>query len=151
MTFHVSRAKGSILMQASLLKESETAPTLESLIAAVDRLGPTLRARAAEAEGQRQLPAETIRDLFDAGVLRFFIPRRFGGHELEWGGHLALGRRLAHHCASTAWISCVVGSHATYVGRMDPRAQQDVWRSEEHTSELQSLMRISYAVFCLKK
>src|SRR3546814_5786962 len=28
-----------------------------------------------------------------------------------------------------------------------PRAQ----RSEEHTSELQSLMRISYAVFCLKK
>src|SRR3546814_1830223 len=29
-----------------------------------------------------------------------------------------------------------------------PRAQQ---RSEEHTSELQSLMRISYAVFCLKK
>src|SRR3546814_3830934 len=25
-----------------------------------------------------------------------------------------------------------------------------LWRSEEHTSELQSLMRISYAVFCLK-
>src|SRR3546814_7378699 len=28
---------------------------------------------------------------------------------------------------------------------------QDNTRSEEHTSELQSLMRISYAVFCLKK
>src|SRR3546814_1804738 len=27
----------------------------------------------------------------------------------------------------------------------------DLWKSEEHTSELQSLMRISYAVFCLKK
>src|SRR3546814_5554671 len=27
----------------------------------------------------------------------------------------------------------------------------DWWRSEEHTSELQSLMRISYAVFCLNK
>src|SRR3546814_5732150 len=26
-----------------------------------------------------------------------------------------------------------------------------LWRSEEHTSELQSLMRTSYAVFCLKK
>src|SRR3546814_7102367 len=26
-----------------------------------------------------------------------------------------------------------------------------IWRSEEHTSELQSLMRNSYAVFCLKK
>src|SRR3546814_5999039 len=31
------------------------------------------------------------------------------------------------------------------------RAALDVSRSEEHTSELQSLMRISYAVFCLKK
>src|SRR3546814_6989749 len=30
-------------------------------------------------------------------------------------------------------------------------AMTDLARSEEHTSELQSLMRISYAVFCLKK
>src|SRR3546814_971377 len=30
-------------------------------------------------------------------------------------------------------------------------ARRDDYRSEEHTSELQSLMRISYAVFCLKK
>src|SRR3546814_6834533 len=29
--------------------------------------------------------------------------------------------------------------------------KSDIARSEEHTSELQSLMRISYAVFCLKK
>src|SRR3546814_6933406 len=28
---------------------------------------------------------------------------------------------------------------------------RDIKRSEEHTSEIQSLMRISYAVFCLKK
>src|SRR3546814_2043466 len=32
-----------------------------------------------------------------------------------------------------------------------PVAQRTVQRSEEHTSELQSLMRISSAVFCLKK
>src|SRR3546814_1791747 len=31
------------------------------------------------------------------------------------------------------------------------RMQRTMQRSEEHTSELQSLMRISYAVFCLKK
>src|SRR3546814_16245918 len=33
----------------------------------------------------------------------------------------------------------------------DRRARAGRSRSEEHTSELQSLMRISYAVFCLKK
>src|SRR3546814_9027277 len=47
-------------------------------------------------------------------------------------------RRAGHIRAFTALVaiaSCVVLVH----------------RSEEHTSELQSLMRISYAVFCLKK
>src|SRR3546814_6615866 len=35
---------------------------------------------------------------------------------------------------------------------LGPRAiAREFFRSEEHTSELQSLMRISYAVFCLKK
>src|SRR3546814_4348438 len=33
---------------------------------------------------------------------------------------------------------------------LGPRTELEI-RSEEHTSELQSLMRISYAVFCLKK
>src|SRR3546814_10680209 len=35
--------------------------------------------------------------------------------------------------------------------RPSPKPTQVEWRSEEHTSELQSLMRTSYAVFCLKK
>src|SRR3546814_3841883 len=36
-------------------------------------------------------------------------------------------------------------------GRAGMPKQRSSFRSEEHTSELQSLMRISYAVFCLKK
>src|SRR3546814_1664107 len=35
--------------------------------------------------------------------------------------------------------------------RVDTKSPSTPFRSEEHTSELQSLMRISYAVFCLKK
>src|SRR3546814_2367205 len=38
-----------------------------------------------------------------------------------------------------------------YETRQLPTIASLVTRSEEHTSELQSLMRISYAVFCLKK
>src|SRR3546814_3883620 len=44
------------------------------------------------------------------------------------------------------------GDGARVVGRIDRSGDDDgVDRSEEHTSELQSLMRISYAVFCLQK
>src|SRR3546814_4754066 len=53
---------------------------------------------------------------------------------------LALGR------CPTPSGQCV--RHAVEHGRLPDQAQA---RPEEHTSELQSLMRISYAVFCLKK
>src|SRR3546814_3473823 len=39
----------------------------------------------------------------------------------------------------------------TYTLKISDVQSSDGVRSEEHTSELQSLMRISYAVFCLKK
>src|SRR3546814_3155613 len=45
--------------------------------------------------------------------------------------------------ASSGWLTVVRGGQAV--------RPAGVSRSEEHTSELQSLMRISYAVFCLKK
>src|SRR3546814_5739927 len=44
-----------------------------------------------------------------------------------------------------------IGSGKQPADRHEPRARHCGRRSEEHTSELQSLMRISYAVFCLKK
>src|SRR3546814_5124941 len=46
----------------------------------------------------------------------------------------------------SGWVS--------YFRGIEPHANDSIeirFRSEEHTSELQSLMRISYAVFCLKK
>src|SRR3546814_17696726 len=42
------------------------------------------------------------------------------------------------------------GTTRCYTGPLE-HAKAGASRSEEHTSELQSLMRISYAVFCLKK
>src|SRR3546814_3385269 len=62
------------------------------------------------------------------------------------------GGACAAHSASVAGVpaaraapSCLDGRKAVGAGSSTSS------RSEEHTSELQSLMRISYAVFCLKK
>src|SRR3546814_4900804 len=60
----------------------------------------------------------------------------------------AIGGDIAHHAFITATIIADVDACDT----MLPQDRQErALRSEEHTSELQSLMRISYAVFCLKK
>src|SRR3546814_3427289 len=44
-----------------------------------------------------------------------------------------------------------LGEHPSVAEGVDDGAVTSAVRSEEHTSELQSLMRISFAVFCLKK
>src|SRR3546814_2006861 len=49
-----------------------------------------------------------------------------------------------------AHVEFMRGIHNPIGMKCGPTTKPDV-RSEEHTSELQSLMRISYAVFCLKK
>src|SRR3546814_10568369 len=46
---------------------------------------------------------------------------------------------------------CLAGHAFQNDGDLIGRSATDEARSEEHTSELQSLMRISYAVFCLNK
>src|SRR3546814_4633854 len=55
------------------------------------------------------------------------------------------GARHAQHVIANHGLAAC----ANLAGKAIPLAEQT--RSEEHTSELQSLMRISYAVFCLKK
>src|SRR3546814_2246214 len=57
------------------------------------------------------------------------------------------------------WLACASGTPASAItpvastrrSARSVRLTSSSGRSEEHTSELQSLMRISYAVFCLKK
>src|SRR3546814_1152569 len=56
--------------------------------------------------------------------------------------------------SASPWFVTAKQWAATWLVERDimwPLMDNAPWRSEEHTSELQSLMRISYAVFCLKK
>src|SRR3546814_8061310 len=58
------------------------------------------------------------------------------------------GRGRGHLLIHAECWPFLAGPASPTTPALQSRAQ--LWRSEEHTSELQSLMRISYAVFCLK-
>src|SRR3546814_9210263 len=98
------------------------------------------------------------------------MERRIKGHGTVGGA----ARAMARLCGGTAGIQAVPRSCASYwharsarvpfapaydrprrstalAERDEDSARLRPGRSEEHTSELQSLMRNSYAVFCLKK
>src|SRR3546814_1643668 len=55
----------------------------------------------------------------------------------------------AHDGASESLAELCEGDHVSVL--LLGRGRRVAWRSEEHPSELQSLMRISYDVFCLKQ
>src|SRR3546814_6523590 len=85
--------------------------------------------------------------------------RSFGGPGDHSGANLAQSYDAGPHCGvrtrGSIDVSRRCGSPgASWCGLATcPRGGDlvDLVRSEEHTSELQSLMRISYAVLCLKK
>src|SRR3546814_6524730 len=61
-----------------------------------------------------------------------------------------IGSTRAVDDSASARPSAVAVCHLDPVASITPPISSDDSRSEEHTSELQSLMRISYAVSCLK-
>src|SRR3546814_10191824 len=63
------------------------------------------------------------------------------------GQHVTLTMRAGGQAGQTSFTFARDGADSRFVWQDAHMA----YRSEEHTSELQSLLRISYAVFCLKK
>src|SRR3546814_4982513 len=88
------------------------------------------------------------------------LPRSQGGSDRHAEEGDAIGKAIRQLVESTDPMTGVVGigGEEYRLPILSIRAHEIVetqvqrsHRSEEHTSELQSLMRISYAVFCLKK
>src|SRR3546814_7173552 len=67
------------------------------------------------------------------------------------GAVLVSARRQERGCSACGLRIHSAGVILTRRSALRKRSSRRSCRSEEHTSELQSLMRISYAVFCLKK
>src|SRR3546814_5140249 len=85
-------------------------------------------------------------------VLLFFLMRRRPPRSTRTDTlfpYTTLFRSLAPYQTPDGQMKALTGHQA--VNRRSREYEQFGGRSEEHTSELQSLMRISYAVFCLKK
>src|SRR3546814_4504498 len=91
------------------------------------------------------------------------------GNQQDAGIEVEAGHDLHGHCVYLQmWATAIILSSLAIrrnacraapsaparpepTGRRPPATMSRAWRSEEHTSELQSLMRTSYAVICLKK
>src|SRR3546814_1001058 len=107
-----------------------------------------------------QLEISRLRDIIGADDIRADQAADRGDHNDRafppldhFGGDHRDEPMIGEHIIVEDLAKLLVGDarHGAVIGVGSSIADQEVDRSEEHTSELQSLMRISYAVFCLKK
>ncbi|HSB97927.1 MAG TPA: acyl-CoA dehydrogenase family protein [Spongiibacteraceae bacterium] len=111
----------------------ELTESAQQLIDRAHALAPLLRERAASDAQQRQVSAETIQALRDAGLFRVLQPRRWGGFEMEPGAFAEIQIALAAGDMSAAWVYGVVGVHPFQLALFDDRAAQDVWGVDNST------------------
>ena len=102
-------------------------PTRAELVARARKLVPVLKARSAQAVAQQRIPAETIRDMKEAGFFKILQPKRWGGYEMDPQVYFDVQMTLAEGCMSTAWVFGVVGCHNFQMALFDLRAQEEVW------------------------
>ena len=99
----------------------------EELITRSRKLIPVVRERADLADRLQRLPDETLKDFIDAELLKVLVPKRFGGHELDFGIVAKMAAEVASGCGSSGWCLVVYNCHNWLAATMSERAQQEIY------------------------
>lgn len=93
----------------------------------VSDIAPKLAARAMASDDARQVDAENMRLMVDAGMFRIPQPARVGGYELPLRTLGAAVTALSAACSSSGWVLMVMGAHHWCMGVFPEEAQEAVF------------------------
>jgi len=98
----------------------------DTLVQTAEDLQQVLIERAPEADALKRMPDETIVDFKTAGFHKIYMPKSWGGYELDWGAHYDVSRLIGEACGSSAWTASLVFSHVIWAARFGQAAQDDL-------------------------
>lgn len=104
--------------------------TGDELIQRITGMVPALRERQRAAEEAGRIPEETIGDLKRADLFRAIVPKRYGGHEVDFKYIPQIFRELGRGCISTGWTMGFLIYHNFQFGHYPVEAQDEVWGGE---------------------
>lgn len=110
-----------------MIQDAAVIPSPEVLIERARAMIPTLKARARQCTQGRNVPAETVAEMQEAGFFRILQPQRWGGYEMHPNVFFEVQKLLAEGCMSTGWMYGVLGCHPYEMALFHDRAQQEVW------------------------
>src|SRR5579872_788390 len=108
---------------AEALSISENA----ELVARASALVPLIREHRTEAEKLRRAPPQCIEALQRAGLFRIFVPREYGGYEVDLRTAIEIYSEIGRGCASTAWAHVILATINLVVCLMSDQAQREVF------------------------
>lgn len=114
-------------MNTALNDQRELAATLVDRARAV---ATDLAARAAAAEEQRHIHAESFRAMKQADLFRAYTPVRFGGYELHPRYYWRIAAEIAKGCPSSSWVYSVMSCHTFVVALFPEQAQEEVFGAD---------------------
>lgn len=107
------------------MSNSQPAAGDSTLLQRVEALVPLIEAHAAEVEQLRKPADEVIRALADGGVFRAFVPRAFGGDEIDTDTFINIGLAISRACTSTGWVSTFYMEHNWNLAQFPEQAQRE--------------------------
>lgn len=88
---------------------------------------PLLRSAASQIDETAELPAAVLDAMFDAGLFKLLLPRRFGGAELKPSDFVQCVEAIAMGDASAAWCMNQGSGCSMAAAYMDPDVAMEVW------------------------
>jgi alkylation response protein AidB-like acyl-CoA dehydrogenase len=105
--------------------------TQPDLVAAASELAPELRARTAEVEAARRVPADLSAKVAAAGFYRAYVPASLGGLELHPGAANAGVEELARSDASVAWVAFIGMTSGSALAGVSEEAAREIFVGAE--------------------
>ena len=100
----------------------------EEITLAIRNLKPLVSCRAAEAEDNYQISGAVIDAMKSAGIFRMFVPREYGGLELELPQIIEVIRTLSRIDASVGWIAMIGAGSALFATMLPRRIFERIYR-----------------------
>jgi alkylation response protein AidB-like acyl-CoA dehydrogenase len=106
---------------------TDTSTTANDPLSAARALAPQVAARAAEIEAQRQLPADLVAMLRDAGLFHVNIPRVYGGLQCDPVSTCEVIEAISAADGSAGWCLMIAAQNGAFAGFVDPTEAAAIW------------------------
>jgi alkylation response protein AidB-like acyl-CoA dehydrogenase len=109
------------------IKTSTPRPSVADLVSRAAEIAPFVRAQAEQTEKNRQVPAEAMARLREAGLFRVMKPAIYGGYEYGFDALIRVAAPIGAACGSTGWVFSLGIVHQWLAAMFPKQAQEEFW------------------------